>query len=139
MDKKLLILSILLILWAILSIINFAKAAESPMSKLDVPVEIASDPVKSYAYVKVAQAFGSDHWNSFNNIIIRESQWNPLSQNPTSSAFGLGQFLNSTWKGTGFEKTNDPYVQIDATIQYIIDRYDNPNLCWKFWVAHAWY
>src|SRR5690606_9261952 len=34
-------------------------------------------------------------------LVRRESGWNPTAQNPTSTAYGLFQFLNSTWAGVG--------------------------------------
>ena len=136
--KHIILMLVLIALWVILFFIPKAYA-ESPMIQVVVPQEIASDPIKSYAYTQVVYIYGEDHWKSFNNIIVRESEWNPLNQNPKSTAFGLMQFLDSTWKGTGYKKTTDPYYQIDAGIKYISDRYNNPKEAWKWWVAHNWY
>lgn len=44
-------------------------------------------------------------------------------QNKRSTAFGLGQFLNSTWKSTNIKKTLDPIKQISALIIYSNNRY----------------
>lgn len=54
-----------------------------------------------------------------NCLITIESGWNPYAQNPISSAYGLGQFINSTWyrteqrMGVDLDR-DDPYDQIDA-------------------------
>ena len=53
------------------------------------------------------------------NLWGKESGWNPNAQNPTSTAYGIPQFLDSTWAGTGIAKTSDGYRQIDAGLIYI--------------------
>ena len=60
------------------------------------------------------------------NLWGKESGWNPNAQNPTSTAYGIPQFLNSTWAGTGIAKTSDGYRQIDAGLIYIENRYGSP-------------
>jgi hypothetical protein len=70
------------------------------------------------SYVDMAR--GDTCWNA---LVTRESGWNPLAQNPISSAFGLGQFLNGTWEGTGYEKSDDPEIQLAAMQVYVLHRY----------------
>ncbi|MCH7946000.1 MAG: hypothetical protein IIC73_08330, partial [Armatimonadetes bacterium] len=43
-------------------------------------------------------------------ICWRESRYNPIDQNRESTAYGLYQFLNSTWPDYGVEKTSDPLL-----------------------------
>jgi hypothetical protein len=69
----------------------------------------------------------------------KESGWNPNAQNPTSTAYGIAQFLNGTWGGTGFQKTNDPYTQIRAGLQYIKGRYGSPSAALSFHHRNNWY
>lgn len=45
------------------------------------------------------------------------------AQNPTSSAYGLFGFLNSTWRNVGIPKTDQPVLQIRAVIRYVNSRY----------------
>ena len=40
-----------------------------------------------------------------------ESGFNNVAQNPSSSAYGMFQFLDSTWGGVGGHKTSDPWLQ----------------------------
>lgn len=47
------------------------------------------------------------------------------AQNPTSTAFGIFQFLDSTWAGTGISKTTDPYLQCVAGLIYIKRHWGN--------------
>ncbi|MGY1672086.1 aggregation-promoting factor C-terminal-like domain-containing protein [Geodermatophilus sp. SYSU D00710] len=69
----------------------------------------------------------------------RESGWNPDAQNPSSTAYGIAQFLDSTWAGTGIAKTSDPYRQIDAGLVYIENRYGSPCAAWSHFQANNWY
>ncbi|MGY1591937.1 transglycosylase SLT domain-containing protein [Geodermatophilus sp. SYSU D00708] len=69
----------------------------------------------------------------------RESGWNPNAQNPTSTAYGIPQFLDSTWAMTGIRKTSDPYRQIKAGLIYIGKRYGSPCGAWSHHRARGWY
>jgi hypothetical protein len=69
----------------------------------------------------------------------KESGWNPNAKNPSSSAYGIPQFLDSTWAGTGIAKTSDGYRQIDAGLVYIDNRYGSPCGAWSHSRADNWY
>jgi lysozyme len=77
--------------------------------------------------------------NGLKQILAHESSFNPNAKNPTSTAYGLFQFLNSTWRTVGATKTSDPYGQAVAGLKYIQQRYGNPDQAWAFWQAHHWY
>ena len=68
-----------------------------------------------------------------------ESDWHPTAQNPTSTAYGIAQFIDATWATTGIAKTSDPYLQIDAGLIYIDERYDTACNAWAFHQANNWY
>lgn len=77
-----------------------------------------------------------------NWIIQRESSFNPTAKNPKSSAYGYGQFINSTRQG--YEKKygvsyNDPVNQIYLTYRYMVDRYGSPQKAVEFWKKNNWY
>ncbi|MEO6866456.1 MAG: transglycosylase SLT domain-containing protein, partial [Gaiellales bacterium] len=69
----------------------------------------------------------------------RESGYRPNAKNPSSTAYGLFQFLNSTWKGTGVSKTSDPVQQTVAGMRYIKQRYGSPDAAMSFWNRNRWY
>lgn len=83
--------------------------------------------------------FGEDQWGALEELVQRESSWNPNAQNPTSTAFGLFQFLNSTWAGVGAQKTSDPAAQARAGLQYIRNRYGSPQAALSFHDRNNWY
>lgn len=58
-------------------------------------------------------------------LILREHGWDTPSrfaQNRNSTAYGLGQFLNGTWKGVGIKKTSCAVCQIEGIYYYCKNR-----------------
>ena len=92
--------------------------------------------VQSMAASKYGWSGGQ--WAALNWLVSHESSWNPNAQNPTSSAYGLFQFLNGTWSGYG-PKTSDPRLQAEYGLKYIKDRYGSPAAAKDFWEGHHWY
>lgn len=78
-------------------------------------------------------------WSDLNSLIMAESGWCNVAQNPTSTAFGIGQFLNTTWATVGGQKTSNATVQIKLTLAYIKARYGSPQQAWAFHLANGWY
>jgi hypothetical protein len=91
---------------------------------------------KEYAMSKVGSA---EQFSCLEKLWGKESGWNPNAQNPTSTAYGIPQFLDSTWKGTGIAKTSDGYRQIDAGLIYIENRFGSPCGAWSHSQAKGWY
>ena len=90
----------------------------------------------------VANGYGwgtGRHWDSLSQLIHKESSWNPNAQNKTSSAYGLFQFLNSTWAGVGGRKTSDPALQAQFGLKYIQQRYGDPEKALGFHKKNNWY
>jgi hypothetical protein len=78
-------------------------------------------------------------WTALNNIVMSESGWSNTAQNPGSTAYGIFQFLDTTWATTGYSKSSDPVVQIAAGLAYIKARYGSPVNAWNFHLANGWY
>ncbi|MGX9297481.1 phage tail tip lysozyme [Tsukamurella paurometabola] len=90
-------------------------------------------------YAAFRQAgFTDEQWPAMVNIINRESGWNPKAKNPSSTAYGLGQFLDQTW-GTVGGTTDDVGQQASYMAKYIKDRYGDPDKAWAFWQANGHY
>lgn len=105
--------------------------------------ELGHDPSGVKATVQKAFAkHGWDKepfWSATDWIVNKESTWNPTAQNPSSTAFGLFQFLDSTWAETGVAKTSDPALQAAAGATYIKKRYGDPVKAKAFWEQNGWY
>jgi phage-related protein len=69
-----------------------------------------------------------------------ESGWNNLAANPTSSAFGIAQFLDSTWGSYG-PKTTNYKKQVEYGEDYIAGSYGTPSNAFGQWSARSphWY
>ena len=78
----------------------------------------------------------AEHW-----IIMRESSGDPTADNPTSTAFGLGQLLLGNrilYLGQDYA-TTDCGKQLWAFRAYVRDRYGTAENAQAFWQAHGWY
>ena len=54
-------------------------------------------------------------------------------------AFGLFQFLGSTWGGVGCKITPDATTQVVCGARYVKRRYYSPSGATRFWRANHWY
>jgi hypothetical protein len=89
---------------------------------------------------KMAAGLGwtGQQWTDFDRLVMKESGYNNEAQNPTSSAYGIGQFLDSTWGGYG-AKTADPRIQLQYMLKYVADRYKDPSAALAFHLKNNWY
>lgn len=74
-------------------------------------------------------------------LISKESAWNPAAKNPTSTAIGLGQLLDGTYKNIGMKHSKAEVPQLVATLAYIGRKYGSAGPCgaWRHWQKHNWY
>ena len=116
-----------------------AMTVLAPISPLHTPpldpINAQAEPLdlKDYAYKTGLATYG---WNKqeakcLNQLWGKESGWNPLSDNPDSTAFGIAQMLG--------EDSKEPTVQIRNGLRYIEHRYENPCNAWEFWKRNYWY
>ena len=78
----------------------------------------------------------AEHW-----IIMKESSGYPTADNPTSTAFGLGQLLLGNrilYLGQDYA-TTDCGRQLWAFRSYVGDRYGGAGRAKAFWQANGWY
>jgi SLT domain-containing protein len=71
-------------------------------------------------------------------LITKESGWRVNALNHSSGAFGLFQFMPSTWGNYKFPyKPKDAYTQMQAGLRYVHKRYGSPCAAWYFWKKQA--
>lgn len=90
----------------------------------------------------VASTYGwgsGSQWDALVWVIDHESSWSNTAQNPSSTAYGLFQFLDPTWASVGGKKTSDPTIQAQLGLKYIKSRYGDPIKAKAFWQSHHWY
>jgi TP901 family phage tail tape measure protein len=102
---------------------------------------VVAGPLKKMASSMAGKMFGwkGSQIGALIELVNRESSWNPTAQNPTSSAYGLFQFLDSTWAGVGGTKTSNPLKQIIYGLRYIRQRYGSPVRALQYHNAHNSY
>lgn len=104
------------------------------------PSSVEAGSVQEMAQqMAAARGWTGDQWAALDWIVQHESSWNPNAQNPSSTAYGLFQFLDSTWASVGASKTSDPALQIQAGLAYIAQRYGTPAAAQAFWAQNGWY
>lgn len=119
------------------------KTIENASYKTFEPM--AAIPVSPLEYIQAeAGKYGwgsGSEWVALQRLVGNESGLNPIAQNPTSSAFGLYQFLDSTWGLVGCTKTVDPAEQSRCGMLYIARTYTTPSNALSKWLARSphWY
>ena len=72
-------------------------------------------------------------------LLGKESAWKPSAQNPTSSAQGIGQLLDATYRNLGMKHSEASVPQLVATLAYIHRRHQTPCAAWNHFLKHRWY
>ena len=91
---------------------------------------------QDYAMAKV----GAAQFACLDKLWNRESHWQPTAKNPSSTAYGIAQLLNSTWSVTGVAKTSNGYRQVDAGLAYLRAAYPaGPCSAWAHETSAGWY
>ena len=77
----------------------------------------------------------------FTRLIGKESAWNPKAKNPSSSAIGIGQLLDATYRNLGMKHSTAEVPQLVATLAYIGRKYGSGGPCaaWAHWQKKKWY
>jgi type II secretory pathway pseudopilin PulG len=108
-------------------------AAQAPAAS-SFPATV--DGYKAYAESKV----GATQFACLDLLWTKESHWRTDAHNPSSSAYGIPQLLDSTWRVTGIGKTSDGFRQVDAGLVYLKRAYPaGPCSAWAHSRARGWY
>lgn len=84
--------------------------------------------------------WGAAQFACYDDIIMHESRWNPLADNPTSSAYGIPQALpGNRMASFGDDWRTNPATQIKWGLNYVKERYGTPCSALTFRRAHNWY
>jgi hypothetical protein len=102
----------------------------APIRKPDFPVS-----ARSYARSMVSV----EEYVALHELIMRESSWNPDARNRKSTAYGLGQLIDQTWKDLDIEKSDDFRIQLIAAHKYVMQRYGSWVKALEFHKRHGYY
>lgn len=128
---------------ATLAIVALTDSLTStPTASPVLVVHTQSPPVMQVDAKAVArELLTKEHYKCFTQLIAKESEWNPKSKNPTSTAKGIGQLLDDTYRNLGMKHSEAEVPQLVATLAYIGRRYGSGGPCsaWAHWEKHNWY
>jgi hypothetical protein len=114
-----------------------SSVAQAPIATKEQLLRV-TDP-KKIAHERVMEQWGSvKEFKCLDQLVHHESRWNPKARNKSSDAFGLFQFLPSTWGNYKFPfQPKEASIQITAGLRYITKRYGSPCKAWAFWQQQA--
>lgn len=99
----------------------------------------SSAPAGSHKHWLKQAGIPESWWNATNEIISKESGWNPKASNP-SGAYGLPQSLpGSKMASAGSDWRTNPITQLKWYKSYIKSRYGTIGKALAFRHAHNWY
>jgi hypothetical protein len=81
------------------------------------------------------------HYKCFSALLGKESAWKHTARNPKSSAKGVGQLLDGTYRNLGMKHSQVEAAQVVASLAYIGRKYGAAGPCgaWKHWQLKKWY
>lgn len=115
-----------------------ARAQREAAQKQVATIKLASVNITGNCSDWMSQAGITDKATAY-RLIMKESGCNPNAQNPRSTAYGIGQFLNSTWRGVGCVKSSDPVYQLKCMQNYVFGRYGSWVGAWAHSTRTGWY
>ena len=121
----------------------FVNAAFAPQPAVPATVIYKERPALMQVKPKqiARELLTKKDFSCLTKLLGKESAWNPKAKNPTSSAKGVGQLLDSTYRNLGMKHSKAGVPQLVATLAYIGRKYGSGGPCaaWKHFQRHNWY
>lgn len=118
-----------------------AERIAKNLPKAPVPSDVDPGSNRALGYqLMIEFGYPEDQWAYLDALWHRESGWNHLADNPTSSAYGIPQSLPGTKMAVvGSDWRTNPETQINWGLAYIGARYGTPQRAWQHSEAVGWY
>jgi len=134
-------------LWIVSAIVlALLLALKEPAEQLVKPphgkvIAYYQNDYQRYAVDRLVEQDMLEQYPCLYELWMRESNWRPKAKSKTSSAMGIPQLLDSTWKNIKVKPTWDGYKQVDAGLRYIKHRYGTNGVCkaYAHHLAKGWY
>jgi len=112
--------------------VPLAQAAFAPKRHI-----VVQEHPKVYAH---RQLMDEKQFICLDNLWTQESHWNPKALNKISGAFGIAQFMPTTWANYNMPyKPKNPILQVKYGLHYISKRYLTPCRAWIHEQRYGWY
>lgn len=118
-----------------------AERIAKNLPKAPIPADVDRGSNRALGYqLMIEFGYPEDQWAYLDALWHRESGWNHLADNPTSSAYGIPQSLpGSKMAVVGSDWRTNPETQINWGLAYIGARYGTPQKAWAHSEAVGWY
>jgi hypothetical protein len=119
----------------------FVNAAFAPQPAVPASIIYKDRPILDQVDAKkLAKALlTKNEYSCLTKLLGKESAWNESAKNPTSSAKGIGQLLDSTYRNLGMKHSQASVPQLVATLAYIHRRHVTACNAWQFFKEHNYY
>jgi len=101
---------------------------------------LSGSKLQELAFSMLQQRGWGVQWPAFNSLEVREAGWNMFAKNPASGAYGLAQFINGPSEYYQYGgNPNSASGQLTGMMNYIAQRYGDPNAAWAHEIGFNWY
>ena len=119
----------------------FVNAAFAPQPAVPASIIYKERPILEQVDAKkLAKALlTKQEYSCLAKLLGKESAWNAEAKNPASSARGIGQLLDSTYRNLGMKHSQALVPQLVATLAYIHRRHVTACNAWQFFKEKNYY
>ena len=119
----------------------FVNAAFAPQPAIPASIIYKERPILKQVDAKqlAKKLLTKKEYSCLAKLLGKESAWRSSAKNPTSSAKGIGQLLDVTYRNLGMKHTEASVPQLVATLAYIHRRHLTPCKAWEFFKQKNYY
>jgi hypothetical protein len=119
----------------------FVNAAFAPQPAIPASIIYKERPILKQVDAKqlAKKLLTKKEYSCLAKLLGKESAWNAKAKNPASSAKGIGQLLDVTYRNLGMKHTEASVAQLVATLAYIHRRHLTPCKAWEFFKQKNYY
>ncbi len=119
----------------------FVNAAFAPQPAIPASIIYKERPILKQVDAKqlAKKLLTKKEFSCLTKLLGKESAWKAEAKNPTSSAKGIGQLLDATYRNLGMKHTEASVAQLVATLAYIHRRHLTPCNAWDHFKKKNYY
>jgi hypothetical protein len=119
----------------------FVNAAFAPQPAIPASIIYKERPILKQIDAKqlAKKLLTKKEYSCLSKLLGKESAWKSSAKNPTSSAKGIGQLLDVTYRNLGMKHTEASVPQLVATLAYIHRRHLTPCNAWDHFKKKNYY
>jgi hypothetical protein len=117
------------------------NAAFAPQPAIPASIIYKERPILKQVEAKqlAKKLLTKKEFSCLTKLLGKESAWKAEAKNPTSSAKGIGQLLDATYRNLGMKHSEASVAQLVATLAYIHRRHLTPCNAWEFFKQKNYY